>query len=120
MPPSSISNAARTASSAALPSTCRSSRTRSAPPQAGHNPYGKANPSLTLRHESQRQDRRAPAQQTYASSPSRGRWHLGQSRPGGSATGTAAKTGSPPSAERGVGGTKASAASRLTGQSFFP
>src|SRR5512139_3035435 len=82
MPPSSISNATRMASWAAASSTLPRSRAASLPPHAGHMPYGKAKPSLTLPQSSQRHWSVEPAQQTYASSPSTGRWHFGQVAPG--------------------------------------
>src|SRR5512140_168935 len=113
MPPSSISKALRMASIEAVPSTCRSPSERSVPPHEGHIPYGNANPSLTLPQSSQRHDRRAPAQQTYDSSPSMGLWHLGQTRPLYSSVADSAAAASLP--DNGFGGTKASAISFVTG-----
>src|SRR5512133_4383490 len=77
MPPSSISKAIRMASRAFASSTLRGSSTASLPPHAGHWPYGKAKPSLTLPQSLHRHESEAVAQQTYSSSPSLGRWHLG-------------------------------------------
>src|SRR5512143_1026215 len=78
MPPSSISKAVRTASSALASAMDRSPSGASFPPQAGHWPYGKAKPSLTLAQESQRHWSFASAQQMYSSSPSMGWRHFGQ------------------------------------------
>src|SRR5512138_3842024 len=78
MPPSSISKAIRTASRAFASSILRGSSTSSLPAHAGHWPYGKAKPSLTLPQSLQRQEREAVPQQMYSSSPSMGWWHLGQ------------------------------------------
>src|SRR5512137_1910827 len=78
MPPSSISKAVRTASRALASAMERSPSGASLPPQAGHWPYGKAKPSLTLAQESQRHCSFASAQQMYSSSPSMGWRHFGQ------------------------------------------
>src|SRR5512137_2799812 len=78
MPPSSISKAIRMASSAFASSILRGSRTASLPPHAGHWPYGKAKPSLTLPQSPHFQESEAVAQQMYSSSPSMGWWHFGQ------------------------------------------
>src|SRR5512146_2299243 len=80
MPPSSISKATRIASSAAAPSAFRPPIVSSLPPQAGHIPYGNANPSLTFWQAVHRHWAVAVPQQMYSSSPSTGWWHFGQIR----------------------------------------
>src|SRR5689334_16949988 len=107
MPPSSISKAMRMASSAAASVAWAASATCSLPPQAGHIPYGKAKPSLTLEQSWHFQESAAVAQQTYSSSPSMGRWHLGQALPAAVEVGIWAPVATaPPPCPRGVGGTK--------------
>src|SRR5512138_1960438 len=64
--------------SAAAPSAAVASATSRVPPQAGHMPYGKANPSLTFPHPRQRQRSSWPPQQRYSSPSSTGRRQRGQ------------------------------------------
>src|SRR5512137_2985301 len=122
MPPSSISKAVRTASRAAASAMERSPSGASLPPQAGHWPYGKAKPSLTLAQDSQRHCSVELAQQMYSSSPSRGWRHFGQVFP--AAVTLAAPFGAEVSAAApaamGFMGTKASRSASATGHLDFP